>query len=990
MPGLRHIPIAVVALLGVLLAGVWLVPPWLDWNRYRDDVARLASAALGQPVRISGPISLRVLPQPLLVAGGVSVAEGTAGATVTAEELHLRVALGPLLAGRVDAQELVLRRADIRLPWPLDPAALALRTPSWLSALSARIEDGRLSVGDVEVTGIQATLATAGLTGSFVSAGRGRIGGREWVFTARITRPGGDGAVGVDITLDGQGTAQGIGATVSGQMQPDGTMLGRISARGPDMSQLLPAPPVPFRGEGRLSVGGGLVAADEMVGEIAGSPVQGAVALRLSPKLRLDVAVTASRLDLDAWAPALLRGAEGGSIGWLPVGIDLSAEAASLSGGTVRGLRGAFDVGAGGVVVREVRAVLPGDAALTVTGRIAPTEASRPPAPSPAYSPGATRPRVRLHFEGHAELAAPTLRTTLAWAGKAWGGGTPGTAGGPLPSLPEGVLRTAEVRAGVVAEPGQLVLSELSGRVDDTALAASLTLRTGVRPALSALLALDRLDLDRWLPARWPGMGALAAGLGGMALDLQMEASRAVWRGVEIAPLALDLAGEPGRLALRRLEARALGASLSIGGTLLEGGRVADARVELKAPQAASLAPLFPAAIAALEARAPALLRGALAVQAQGGGASEALALAVAAQLGDLRLEATPTLDLGGGTWAGSLTLRHPGAPRLAEMLGLRGATAWLGDGSFALVAQMAGAPALVSAEQFDLAAGGLRATGSLRLDRRAVPRLSGRVVAESLPLPLPYPRAPEPLPIDALAGWEADVRLEAGQVLLGQEKLLDDASATVSLAAGSLKLDGLTGRMGGGIVNAALRFDTAARPPLLALEAGVAGAIVTGPVLDTPIDIIAGTLNVTAKLQASGFSPAGLLASLAGEIQLKGRDGVLSGIDLARMGPRLAEPALRAALAGGTTAFERLEVAAKLDQGALMLAQAAMAGPAGTVKADGTVDLTRAVMALHLALVPAVPEPPEIGLRLTGPVDAAERVPELAEAVRWRAAHPP
>jgi hypothetical protein len=46
--------------------------------------------------------------------------------------------------------------------------------------------------------------------------------------------------------------------------------------------------------------------------------------------------------------------------------------------------------------------------------------------------------------------------------------------------------------------------------------------------------------------------------------------------------------------------------------------------------------------------------------------------------------------------------------------------------------------------------------------------------------------------------------------------------------------------------------------------------------------------------------------------------------------------------------------------------------------------------MALHLALLPAVPDPPEIGLRLAGPADAPERVPELAGAVRWRAEHPP
>ena len=170
------------------------------------------------------------------------------------------------------------------------------------------------------------------------AAGRAHAAGRDWRFTARLTRPGGDGAVGVDVTLDGLAAVQGLGGTLSAQIQADGTVLGRVAMRGPDLSQLLAAPAVPFRLDGRLTMGGGLVAADELVGEVAGSPVQGAVALRLAPVLRLDVALSASRLDLDAWVPALLRAADGEGGARLPVGIDLSAEAAGLAVGFSAGL----------------------------------------------------------------------------------------------------------------------------------------------------------------------------------------------------------------------------------------------------------------------------------------------------------------------------------------------------------------------------------------------------------------------------------------------------------------------------------------------------------------------------------------------------------------------------------------------------------------------------------------------------------------------------
>lgn len=152
-------------LLCCALAGAWLLPQVLDWNRYRDTVAALASARLGREVRIEGPVSLSLLPQPVLTAGKVTLADAGGGVAVTAAELRLRVALGPLLAGRVDARDLVVRGLDITVPWHpgpggLGPAVLAMPAPDWLTALSARIEGGRLSIGALAITDIQATLAT--------------------------------------------------------------------------------------------------------------------------------------------------------------------------------------------------------------------------------------------------------------------------------------------------------------------------------------------------------------------------------------------------------------------------------------------------------------------------------------------------------------------------------------------------------------------------------------------------------------------------------------------------------------------------------------------------------------------------------------------------------------------------------------------------------------------------------------------------------------
>ena len=103
--------------------------------------------------------------------------------------------------------------------------------------------------------------------------------GQDWHFTARLTAAGADGAAGLNVTLDGQGKANGLGPASPASWPPDGTLAGTISSRGPNLAVLLPAPPVPFRADGRLTVSSGLGGADDLALEIGGSPASGAVAL---------------------------------------------------------------------------------------------------------------------------------------------------------------------------------------------------------------------------------------------------------------------------------------------------------------------------------------------------------------------------------------------------------------------------------------------------------------------------------------------------------------------------------------------------------------------------------------------------------------------------------------------------------------------------------------------------------------------------------------
>ncbi len=87
------------------------------------------------------------------------------------------------------------------------------------------------------------------------------------------------------------------------------------------------------------------------------------------------------------------------------------------------------------------------------------------------------------------------------------------------------------------------------------------------------------------------------------------------------------------------------------------------------------------------------LLRGPAELHLRASGPPEALALQAEAALGDLRTEAQPVLNVPARSWAGPVSLRHPGAPRLLAQLGLPDAGTWLGDGSLSPVAQAAATP---------------------------------------------------------------------------------------------------------------------------------------------------------------------------------------------------------------------------------------------------------------------------------------------------------
>jgi len=585
------------------------------------------------------------------------------------------------------------------------------------------------------------------------------------------------------------------------------------------------------------------------------------------------------------------------------------------------------------------------------------------------------------------------LRTTLRWLDEAMPGTLPPRM---LAALPDEVAQRAELSAHVRAGGGEIALRQLAGTLDDAPIAGAVGFKRGDPPAYTADLSLDRMALQSWVPRSTPGFAGWQKSLSGIDAELRLTVAQATLGSTAIAGLVVDAAIEAGSITVRQLEGTAAGVRVVASGMLGSDGRLSAGKLSAVTSDATPLADLLPATWRGT----PALWLGPARLELQAAGPREAIAVEARLLLADARLEAKPTIDLRSGEWSGALTLRHPGARRLVATLGgtqlpgLRDLPSWLGDGSLALVARVAGGPGRLSAESFDLTAAALHASGDLALDtRNEEPLVSGRIDLDRVVLPQPDGGSTMPLPFRVLRGWRGDVQLGIATLTAGAGPALRDIAATLSVADGALRIERFTGSLGSGTVAGRLVLDAASDPATLSARGDVSGVVITGPLAGTPIDLLSGRANASVELDARGFSPSAILATLGGRVTLSVHDGVATGFDLFRLklavekpDPKSAELAVQDALRSGATGFDRLQLAATIAHGDVTLDAASLTGAAGEARISGGMNLVTQTLDVRIAMQPAVATPPEVTLHLTGPAARPGRTPELAGLARWMA----
>lgn len=530
------ISVSAAALLAV--AAPMALPRLVNWNDYRDELSRRVGEAAGRAVVFDGDLGLQLLPAPALTAADVRV-KAPAGFSradmATLKRLEVRIALWPLLTGRIQVESIVAVAPHMtvetdaagRVNWraaagetPAGGAALGERIGSLAQALSFDqivLENGRLEIVDHR-SGLSETLdnidlrvVAGSLTGPFQAGGGLSWRGAPLRLEATTGRFAGGAAapVRLAVTLPGGDPERLSGARFAGIVSPEGPgprLQGELRLEGPNLhaavrpmraAALSEKLARPFAFRATVEADDARVRLDNleaMLGEARGG---GSAALNLGENVDLTVNLLFSRLELDPWLPPLIAAADGktppkraatvakpspagaadddGAVVWpekLRLKIEAAVDAAAYAGGTLRQGRLTATADKNGVTVERLSALIPGGG-FAATGRA-------------AFSPGSgDAPRADFRVE----LNADNLRALLDWLRI------------DAAAVPADRLRKSAFAGRLTWNGDRFDAADGEIELDGAKLTGALSADLRARPAFGLRLTADRLDLDAYFSA---------------------------------------------------------------------------------------------------------------------------------------------------------------------------------------------------------------------------------------------------------------------------------------------------------------------------------------------------------------------------------------------------------------------------------------------------------------------------------------------------------
>lgn len=225
-------------LLAVVLAAMFSVPYFVDWNGYRGVFEEGASRILGRDVRVGGKINVRLLPTPYLRFEKLRIADtspAASGPIFEAETFTLWLSVPPLLQGNLEARHLALDKPLMTLAvddkgvgnWStlgVKPGTLPFM-PHKVALQAVNITDGTIVLrhpraGEVgRLTGLVGVVSAEALDGPYKFAGDAELAGAKREIRIVTANRDPDG------TLRFKATARPIGTTETA-FQLDGSLNG--------------------------------------------------------------------------------------------------------------------------------------------------------------------------------------------------------------------------------------------------------------------------------------------------------------------------------------------------------------------------------------------------------------------------------------------------------------------------------------------------------------------------------------------------------------------------------------------------------------------------------------------------------------------------------------------------------------------------------------------------------------------------------------------
>lgn len=415
--------LAIALILALLTALVG--PFFIDWNQYRPAFEAQASRVLGLPVRVSGPIDVRVLPTPSLLLSGIEIGSDQAQ-PLRAKALGIELALGSLLRGQ-------LRATELRLVGPEVAASVSkdgrLRVPNLavgfnlndVSIAKLAIEDARLSFADA-ASGKRAVVDKLWFGGDVRSLGGGIFRGEGAfvhdgaLYGYRISTTRSDeGDTRIKLSLEPSdlpllAESEGTLSFSDGSPRFEGALtLMRPVALANGGGELA----VPWRVTSHVTATTASVLFEQI--ELQYGPEEralkatGTAAMTFGSQPLVEAVVSARQIDLDRALASqeqprqdpsrviktLAEHLSGLSKWPVPLQIGFGIDGVTLGGGIVQSLRGDLAVTAGGVSVKGVELRAPGFTQIQVSGRLSAGDG--------------------ISFSGPAEISSVDPRAFVAW-----------------------------------------------------------------------------------------------------------------------------------------------------------------------------------------------------------------------------------------------------------------------------------------------------------------------------------------------------------------------------------------------------------------------------------------------------------------------------------------------------------------------------------------------------------------------------------------------